>query len=210
MPFLKIMHLSVTLIIIIITCLVSISVFNKPVEVNKLVFWPALIKEKNQYYRFITSGFIHADWMHLGFNMLTLYFFGRYVESAFQQLFGHGIYILFYLLAMIAADIQTFLQYRDDYHYRSLGASGAVSAVLFASILFDPWSKIYIFIIPIGIPAFVFGAIYIGYCVYMSKRGQDNINHTAHLWGALFGILFTIVMKPEIVPYFIQQLTAGL
>lgn len=204
------MHISVTLIIIIITCLVSISVFNKPAELNKLIFWPALIKEKNQYYRFISSGFIHADWMHLGFNMLTLYFFGRYVESAFQQLFGHGIFILFYLLAMVAADIQTYLQYRNDYHYRSLGASGAVSAVLFASILFDPWSKIYIFIIPIGIPAFVFGAIYLGYCIYMSKRGQDNINHTAHLWGALFGILFTIVMKPEIVPYFIQQLTAGL
>lgn len=202
--------MSVTVIIIIITCLISISAFNKPAELNKLIFWPVLIKEKKQYYRFITSGFIHADWMHLGFNMLTLFFFGRFVEDAFHQLFGKGIYILFYLLAMIAADIQTYVQYRNDYQYRSLGASGAVSAVLFASILFDPWSKIYLFIFPIGIPAFIFGAIYIGYCIYMSKRGQDNINHTAHLWGALFGILFLVVFWPKIIPYFIQQLAAGL
>lgn len=203
------MHLSVTVIIIIITCLISISVFNKPAEINKLIFWPALIKEKKQYYRFLTSGFIHADWMHLGFNMLTLYFFGRYVEDYFRQIFGPGIYILFYLLAMIAADIQTYLQYRNDYHYRSLGASGAVSAVLFASILFNPWAKLYLLFFPIGIPGFVFGLLYLGYCIYMSKRGQDNINHTAHLWGALFGILFVVAFEPKIIPYFIQQLLGG-
>lgn len=204
------MHLSVTVIIIIVTCLISISAFNKPQEINKLIFWPALIKEKRQYYRFISSGFIHADWMHLGFNMLTLYFFGRLVEEYFRQLFAPGVFVLFYLVAMIVADIQTYLQHRDDYYYRSLGASGAVSAVLFASILFDPWSKIYLFFIPIGIPAFIFGAVYLGYCIYMSKRGQDNINHTAHLWGALFGILFLVAFEPRIVPYFIQQLLGGL
>src|SRR5690606_25540007 len=155
-------------------------------------------------------GFIHADWMHLGFNMLTLYFFGRLVEEYFRQLFAPGVFVLFYLVAMIVADIQTYLQHRDDYYYRSLGASGAVSAVLFASILFDPWSKIYLFFIPIGIPAFIFGAVYLGYCIYMSKRGQDNINHTAHLWGALFGILFLVAFEPKIIPYFVQQLLAGL
>lgn len=204
------MHLSVTVIIIIVTCLISISAFNKPQEINKLIFWPALIKEKRQYYRFISSGFIHADWMHLGFNMLTLYFFGRLVEEYFRQLFAPGVFVLFYLAAMIVADIQTYIRHRDDYYYRSLGASGAVSAVLFASILFDPWSKIYLFFIPIGIPAFIFGAVYLGYCIYMSKRGQDNINHTAHLWGALFGILFLVAFEPRIVPYFIQQLLGGL
>jgi membrane associated rhomboid family serine protease len=174
-----------------------------------MVFWPAMIRERRQYYRFITSGFIHADWMHLIFNMITLYYFGRIVEIYFQQIFGKGIFILFYLLSMIAADIQTYFRHRNDYSYRSLGASGAVSAVLFASILFNPWAKIYLFFIPIGIPAFIFGALYLGFCVYMSKRGSDGINHNAHLWGAVFGILFTIVLEPRIITFFIQQLTAG-
>lgn len=204
------MHLSVTLIIIIVTCVISISSFSRPSEINKLIFWPAAMKDKKQFYRFISSGFIHADWMHLGFNMLTLYFFGRYVESYFRQIFAPGIYVLFYLLAMIAADIPTYLKHRDDYYYRSLGASGAVSAVLFASILFDPWAKLYLFFIPIGIPAFIFGAIYIWYCIYMGKRGQDNINHNAHLWGALFGIAFLVVFEPKIIPYFFQQLLGGM
>lgn len=203
------MQLSVTLVIIIVTCLISIVTFNKPDELNKLIFWPAVIKEKKQFYRFISSGFIHADWMHLGFNMLTLYFFGRYVEPYFRVLFAPGIFIVFYLLAMIAADIPTYIKQRDNHYFRSLGASGAVSGVLFAGILFDPWAKLYLFFIPIGIPAFIFGAVYIWYCIYMSKRNQDNINHDAHLWGALFGILFLIVFEPKIVPYFYQQLMAG-
>jgi len=203
------MHLSTTVIIVIITSLVSVTVFYNHDELNKMVFWPAMIRERRQYYRFITSGFIHADWMHLIFNMITLYYFGRIVETYFQQIFGKGIFILFYLLSMIAADIQTYFRHRNDYSYRSLGASGAVSAVLFASILFNPWAKIYLFFIPIGIPAFIFGVLYLGFCVYMSKRGSDGINHNAHLWGAVFGILFTIVLEPRIITFFIQQLTAG-
>lgn len=203
------MHLSITIIIIIITCLVSITAFYNREEMDKMIFWPALIRQKKQYYRFITSGFIHADWLHLGFNMFTLYFFGRIVEQYFRELFGPGVFILFYLLSMIAADIQTYVKNRGNYQYRSLGASGAISAVLFASILFNPWAKIYLFIIPIGIPAFIFGFIYLAYCVYMSKRGGDNINHNAHLWGALFGILFTIVLEPRVASFFLQQLLAG-
>lgn len=200
------MQISVTVIIIVITCLISITAFYNPDELNKMILWPAMMKERRQYYRFITSGFIHADWMHLGFNMITLFFFGRVVEVAFRQLFAPGIFILFYLLSMVVADIQTYVRYRNNYSYRALGASGAVSAVLFASILFNPWAKLYLFLIPIGIPAFLFGILYLGYCMYMSKKGNDGINHTAHLWGAVFGIVFTIVLKPEIVPYFISQL----
>lgn len=201
--------MSITVIIVIITCLISITVFYKEGEMEKLILWPAVIKERRQYYRFITSGFIHADWMHLIFNMITLYFFGRYVESGFKQIFGPGVFILFYLLAMVVADIQTYVKHRNDYSYRALGASGAVSAVLFASIIFNPWAKIYLFFIPIGIPAFIFGALYLVFCAYMSKKGTGNINHNAHLWGALFGLAFVIILKPWLIQYFIQQLLSG-
>lgn len=203
------MHLSVTIIIIIITCLISITAFSNHQEMDKMLFWPALVKEKKQYYRFITSGFIHANWLHLGFNMFTLYFFGRIVEQYFRELFGPGIFILFYLVSMILADLPDYFKYRNTYEYRSLGASGAISAVLFASILFDPWEKIYFFIIPVGIPAFIFGILWLIYSFYMSKRGGDNINHNAHIWGAVFGIVFTIILEPRVATFFFQQLMTG-
>lgn len=203
------MHLSTTVIIVIITSLVSITAFYNQDELNKMILWPAVMKQRRQYYRFITSGFIHADWMHLVFNMITLYYFGELVEVYFRELFGPGIFILFYLLSMVVADIHTYVKYRNDHSYRALGASGAVSAVLFASILFNPWGKIYLFFIPIGIPAFIFGIIYLGFTVYMARRGGDNINHTAHLWGAVFGIVFTIALEPGIVPFFLHQLAGG-
>jgi membrane associated rhomboid family serine protease len=203
------MHLDTTLIIIIVTCLVSVTAFYNPEELEKLILWPAVMKSRRQYYRFVTAGFIHADWMHLAFNMITLYYFGRAVEVYFRQLFGPGVYLLFYLAAMVVADIQTYLKYREDYGYRALGASGAVSAVLFAAILFNPWAKIYLFFIPIGIPAFIFGGLYLIFCVYMSRKGNDGINHNAHLWGAIFGIVFTIVLEPRVATYFLQQITAG-
>ncbi len=201
--------MSITLVIIIITALLSLTAFYKQGEMEKMLFWPAMIKERKQYYRFLTSGFIHADWMHLIFNMITLYYFGRIVEQVFRINLGFGYYIALYLLAMIAADLPTYFKYKDNYQYRALGASGAVSGVLFASILYAPWAKIYILFIPIGIPAFIFGVLYLIFCVYMNKRGGDNINHNAHFWGAVFGIVFTIVVLPEIIPHFINSLLAG-
>jgi membrane associated rhomboid family serine protease len=204
------MHLSTTVIIIIITCLVSITGFYNHEELNKMILWPAMIKQRRQYYRFVTSGFIHAGWGHLAFNMITLYYFGRIVEVYFRELFGPGVFILFYLLSMIVADIHTYVKYRNDYSYRALGASGAVSAVLFASILFNPWAKLYVFFIPIGIPAFLFGIIYLAVTVYLDRKGGGNINHSAHLWGAVFGILFTIVLEPRVASFFLNQLAAGL
>jgi membrane associated rhomboid family serine protease len=194
------------IIIIAITSLISISAFYNAKYIDDLIMWPALVSEKKQYYRFITSGLVHADWMHLIFNMLTLYFFGGFVEGTFNELFGKGVFLLFYILALIASDIPTYFKYRNNFAYRSLGASGAIAAVLFASIIFDPWAKIYLFFVPIGIPAFIFGAVYLVYCAYMGRRGIDGINHDAHFFGAVFGVAFVIILRPQLIHYFFSQL----
>ncbi|HLR37221.1 MAG TPA: rhomboid family intramembrane serine protease [Chitinophagaceae bacterium] len=201
--------MNVTVVIIIITGLISLTAFYKEGEMEKLLFWPAIIKEKKQYYRFLTSGFVHGGWMHLIFNMITLYYFGRIAEQVLRVNLGSGYYIGLYILSMIAADLPTYFKYRNNYEYRALGASGAVSGVLFSSILFAPWSKIYIFLIPIGIPAFIFGGLFLLFCLYMDKKGGGNINHNAHFWGAICGVIYTIVVLPEIVPHFVNALLSG-
>lgn len=198
--------LTLSLIIIIITCLISIMSFNRPGEIDKLSMWPYMVKEHKQYYRFITAGLVHADYMHLGFNMLTMWFFGKYIETIFQQLFGGKLYFLvFYVLALIVSDIPSYIRHRNNYSYRSIGASGAVSAVVFAFILFQPWAKIVVFVIPM--PAILYGLLFLGYSVYMSRRGGDGINHDAHFWGAVFGIVFPLCIRPELAEYFIQQIS---
>lgn len=198
--------LSLSLIIIIITCVISIMSFNRPGEIDKLSMWPYMVKEHKQYYRFITAGLVHADYMHLGFNMLTMWFFGKYIEMIFQDLFGSKIYFLvFYVLALILSDLPSYIRHRNNYGFRSIGASGAVSAVVFAFILFQPWAKIVVFVIPM--PAILYGVLFLGYSVYMSRRGGDGINHDAHFWGAVFGIVFPLVIRPELAGYFIQQIS---
>jgi membrane associated rhomboid family serine protease len=203
------MDMTISLAIIIITCVVSFTSFNNDTRISDLSMWPYLVKEKKQYYRFITSGLVHADFMHLGFNMFTLYFFGSFIERAFQvYLGGKGYYLLFYVLALVLSDIPTYLKHKDNYGYRTIGASGAVSAVVFAAILFQPWAKIYVLVIPM--PAILYGLLYLGYTIYMSRReGPGGINHDAHLWGAVFGILFPLIFKPAIGLLFIDQLLNG-
>jgi membrane associated rhomboid family serine protease len=199
--------MTLSLVIIIITCIISITAFNRPDEMDKLSMWPYMVKEHNQYYRFITGGLVHADYMHLGFNMLTLWFFGRNIEIIFQQLFGNKTYfLLFYVLALIVSDIPSYIRHRNNYSYRSIGASGAVSAVVFAAILFQPWATILVFVIPMW--AILYGVLFLGYSVYMSRRGGDGINHDAHFWGAIFGVLFPLVLKWDVVvPVFMYQIT---
>lgn len=201
--------MSITLIIIILTAIVSITAFNKPEEMDKLLFWPAVIHKKKQYYRFISSGFVHANWTHLLFNMITLYFFGRITEQVLAINSFPGSYVGLYLLSMIAADIPTYFRFKETYEYRALGASGAVSGVLFASILYAPWEKIYLFFIPIGIPAFIFGLLFLLFSAYMDKKEGGRVNHNAHLWGALFGIVYTLIAVPGIGSYFLQQVMSG-
>jgi membrane associated rhomboid family serine protease len=196
----------ITLTIIIVTCVITLTGFRNGKVVDELIFWPPAISKKHQYYRFITCGLIHADYMHLIFNMLTLYFFGTFMEAHYQGELGlqKWYYLALYIGALIVSNIPTYLKHRNDYNYRSLGASGAVSAVLFAFILLYPWQKIIVLVFPV--PAIVYGALFLVYSAYMSRKGGDNVNHDAHFYGALFGILFTIAVSPAVAGDFWNKL----
>ncbi|MFN4286035.1 MAG: rhomboid family intramembrane serine protease [Lacibacter sp.] len=198
------MELSSTLIIIILTALISFSAFNNQKILNDLIFWPPMIKNKHQYYRFVTSGFIHADLAHLAFNMITLYFFGRVMEDFYNMKLGPVGFLLFYLGGIIASEIPSYIRHLNNYHFRSLGASGGVTAVLFAFILLAPWSTLYVFFLPM--PAIVFAILYLSYTAYMARRGADYINHSAHLWGAIYGVVFTLLVQPGVWQHFLRQL----
>ena len=198
---------SITTIIIVLTSIISFLAFNNPRLMNTLIFWPPAVSMRHQYYRFVTCGFIHADIMHLAFNMFTLYFFGKALELYYMGDLGlqHFYYPVLYFTALIVANIPSYLKHQDDYNYRSLGASGAVCAVLFAFILLRPWAPIIVFVIKM--PAIIYALLFLGYSIYMSRRGGDNVNHDAHLWGALFGILFTIAVHPSVIGSFLNELS---
>ncbi len=193
-----------TLILIAVTVLVSWLAFDRPRLLDRLILWPPAIDRQKQYDRLVTHGFIHADWQHLLFNMITLFFFGRFAEQVIGSMIGPIGYVLFYLSAIVIAILPTYLRHRHDTRYRSLGASGAVSAVLFAFILVQPWSLIFVFFLPV--PAIVYGAFYVGYSFWMDRQGGDNTNHSAHLSGAIYGVLFMLLMEPRIGGVFLQRL----
>jgi membrane associated rhomboid family serine protease len=190
------MEMSITLIIIIITAIISISGFSNSSVIDKLIFYPPAVTNENQWYRFITCGFIHADYGHLIFNMLSLYFFGRYVESSLIDIFGDSgslLYIILYLSALVVSLLPTYFKNKNNYYYRSLGASGAVSAVIFAGLMIAPETEVLIFFIPIPIPGFIFAPLYLLISAMMDRKGGSNINHSAHIWGAIYGLAFIIV-----------------
>ena len=194
----------ITLLLIAATVLVSWLAFHNPRLADRLILWPPAIQRQHQYDRLVTHGFIHADFQHLLFNMITLYFFGRLIERFFAAYIGEVGFLLFYLSALVVAILPTYIGHRSDAGYRSLGASGAVSAVLFAFILLQPWSMIYVFFLPL--PAIVYGVLYVGYSIWMDRQGRDNVNHSAHLWGAGYGVLFTLLLEPRVGPAFLQGL----
>lgn len=198
---------TITLSIIVLTCLISVTAFNNSRILEDLIFWPPAISIRHQYYRFVSCALIHADIMHLAFNMITLYFFGRVMEAYYMGVLGlpHFYYLVLYVGAVIVANIPTYLKRKDDYNYRSLGASGGVCAVLFAFVLLRPWTTIQVFFIPI--PAIIYAGLFLGYSVYMGKRGGDNVNHDAHFWGALFGVVFTIAVRPGVIDIFLNELS---
>ena len=197
------MDLTITIIIIIITCIISIIAFSNTKILNDLIFYPARMKGGREMYRLITHGFIHADFIHLGVNMLTLYFFGRFAEAV---IFTKAEYIILYITAIPAASLFDLFKQRDNYNYRSLGASGAVSAVLFSTIILDPWVKGVCLYGALCLPNIVFGILYIIYSAYMSKKGRDNVGHNAHLWGAVYGFIFTAIIRPDLLKNFLERL----
>jgi membrane associated rhomboid family serine protease len=201
--------MSTTLIIIIVTVVISIYAWNNPDKQYGWLFNPYQVVHRKQYYRMLLSGFLHADYVHLIFNMLTLYFFGDTVEAYFNMITqGSGTiaYIAFYLSAIIVADIPSLLKHKNNPNYNALGASGAVSAVVFSSILFNPLTELCLYGL-LCLPGFIFGLIYLIYSYYQGKRMADNINHDAHMFGAVYGMLFTIILFPRVIPHFIEQLS---
>jgi len=191
------MQLSITLVIIIITAIVSVSGFSSRKIIDDLIFYPPAVTKQKQWYRFFSCGLIHADFAHLLFNMLSLYFFGPAVEKAFDYFYpenGRWVYLLLYVSALLVSLLPTYFKNKDNYAYRSLGASGAVSAVIFAGLLLSPGSEVYIFFIPIPIPGFIFAPLYLLLSAWMDRKGGDNINHSAHIWGALYGLAFTLLI----------------
>ncbi len=196
----------VTLVLIALTCAVSFFAWKQPALLDRLILWPPAIARGKEYWRLLSYGFIHADGQHLLFNMITLYFFGSAMENYLSQL---GLpwpwgFVGFYLSALLVSVLPSYLRHRNDPGYRSLGASGAVSAVLFAFILIQPWSLIIVFVVPV--PAIVYAALYVGFSIWMERRGRDNVNHSAHLWGAGYGVLFTVLLQPRVVEHFFNAL----
>lgn len=201
--------MSLTVIIILVTVAISYYAWQNPAVMDKLILNPARVSQKNQYYRFITSGFIHADFGHLLFNMLTFWFIGEGIERLFNSLFGPNgsfYFLALYILGIIVSDIPTFLKHRNNSGYNSLGASGGVAAVLFAAVLYAPLLEICLYFL-LCIPGFIFGILFIGYSFYESRRGSGFVNHDAHMYGAIFGMLFMAVVYPAAVPGFFEQIS---
>jgi membrane associated rhomboid family serine protease len=178
----------------------SVIAFKNTRIMGLLLLIPFRVKHNQEYYRLLTSGFVHADWMHLLFNMISFFFFAGLIENYV----GPTRFLILYLGAILISNIPTFLKYADKTRYASLGASGGVSAILFAFVVIHPMETIYVYFIPI--PAILFGFLYIGYSYYMDKKGNDVVNHSAHLYGALVGVLYISVLYPDVVQGFVQQI----
>ncbi len=189
-------------VIFVITVLTSLLAFSNPQVYERLILSPHQVYRKQNVYTLLTSGLIHKDWMHLFFNMLSYYFFAFRLEG----IIGHWQFAVLYLVSLVLSDLPTVMKHREDFWYRTLGASGAVSAVVFSFILFDPMTKMMILPLPIPIPAILFGVLYLVYCVYAGRQQADTINHDAHFYGALNGIIITIILYPSVVPYFFGKL----
>ena len=200
-----------TFILIILTALVSIPAFSRNEWFSKLQFNPYQVYHRKEIYRLLTHGFLHANWMHLIVNMMVLYFFGPYAESYIHANLGglqnwyRLVFLLFYCAGIVVASLVTLYKHRNNVWYNAVGASGAVSAVIFLYIFFNPWEKIYFYgILPV--PGIIMGVLYLVYSQYMSRRGTDNVNHDAHLVGALFGFVFPLFMDFRLIQGFIERL----
>lgn len=202
------MSFDLVIILIIATVAFSIAGFYDTRIMNRYINRPYDIKRFNQWGRLITSGFLHANWLHLFFNMYVLYNFGRYVLNDYEGLFGaKGMwyFLLLYLGGILISDLPSYKKNQDNPGYASLGASGGVSSVLFAFAFLHPVATLIMFPIPVPLPALIIGIGYLAYSWYMSERGADNINHSAHFTGAIFGVFYTFILRPSLIGGFIDQ-----
>ena len=198
----------ITWIIIGTTAIVSYLAFQNRAMMEKLQFNAALIIHQKQYYRLLSHAFIHVGWAHLLVNMLVLYFFGPHVENYFGYFFGSRgtlFYLMLYLGGILVSNAWSLIKHQNDYYYNAVGASGAVSAVLFTFIFLNPWEMLYLFAI-IPIPGILFAIGYLIYSYQMGKRRADNVAHDAHFLGAVFGFVFPIILKPDLFSRFIDLL----
>lgn len=188
--------MSITLTIILCTGILSVLAFNREELRENLLFWPFMAAREGQHYRFLTGGMVHADFMHLFFNMISLYSFGGVLEEVLlPALFderGRMMFALLYMMSLVFSCLPDYFLHRRDPYYRALGASGAVSAVIYSAITIVPTMPIRFFFIPFDIPGWVFGFLYLALSYHLARRGSDNIGHNAHFWGAVFGIVFTL------------------
>ncbi len=199
----------VNLFLIVVTVAVSVMALLRNNIFYQLSFNAYAIAYQRQWYRLLSYGFIHANWMHLFINMFVLWMFGELLEDSYVYLFdskGHFMYLLLYISSIVISSIFDLKKYKEDYNYQAVGASGATSAVIFAGILLYPTQKIYIFLIPIGIPAFIFGVLFLIYSMYMAKKNMDNIGHTAHFYGAVYGFLFVLMFDYKLIIQFFVQI----
>ena len=198
-----------TLIFVIMTGLISYQAFENQSMKSKLLFHPVSIKESGQFYRFLTHGFIHADWQHLLINMYVLYIFGEMMENFFIRAFGQGIgrlaFIALYLGGIIVASIPSFFKHKDNSFYSALGASGGTSGIVFGFIILDPWGW---FLFP-PLPGVLMAIGYLWYSSYMGKKGGDNIGHDAHFWGAVYGFVITLAMITTFSPQLLDGIIAA-
>ncbi len=199
-----------SIIIIIVTLIITVIAFYSDEVMTKMMLNPYQVYHKKEWYRMITHGFLHADWTHLIINMIVLYSFGSNVEAWFGKLKMAGYidsvaitYSLLYFGGIIIASMITLFRHRNNRWYNSVGASGAVSAIIFTSIFFNPLDKLYFFAV-IPIPGIVFAVLYLVYSSYMSRRSKDNINHDAHLLGAVYGFTFPLLIDLDLISHFLQ------
>ncbi len=202
----------ITIIIIIFTCLVSYTSLNNRVQFEKLKHYPYQEKRAKEFYRMLSAGFVHGDFIHLAINMYVLYMFGGIVENAFEDVIygkhvGKIVFLVMYLLNIVAASIPTYFKHKNNASFASVGASGAVSGLVFIYIVLMPYAPLQFLFLPfIDIPAILLGVGYLIYSSYAAKKAKTRIDHVAHFYGALFGIAFLWISKPEYISHFFNTL----
>jgi membrane associated rhomboid family serine protease len=195
----------ITLLIILVTSVVSLVALRNQRLMDDLILWPPALTRGREYYRLVTYGLVHADGGHLFFNMMSLFFAGRAMEGLFTAVMGPLGFLTFYIGGLLVSILPSFVANRRNAGYRSLGASGAVSAILFSFIVVAPWSRVLVFVVPM--PAILYAVLFVVYSIYMDRRAGDNVNHSAHLWGAAYGVIATLLLDPSLLPRFIASLS---